>query len=444
MKKNAFTWLASLLLGAIPADLSAGDWPQWRGEKRDGIWREQGLIESFPEDGLARAWAFEVGPGYCGPTVAGDRVYLMDRGIDPAVEMERVLCVDRVTGEEVWSFAYPCVYEDVAYDLGPRASVTVADGRAFALGTMGHLHALDAASGEVMWKRHLIEEFSAEVPTWGVSAAPLVAHGRVIVQSGGTEGHSLIAIDAKTGAEVWRGPADLMTYSAPVIPPHAPDTVLVWAEQRLRALSIGTGEEIWSVEIPKTRPWAATVQSPVFNDRGDAFLLSDFNRGTRRFDQDGEGWKLTWHVQGKNERNTEGLHSLMGAPVWLDDHFYGVDSYGVFRCLRAEDSGRVWESEAVVPQGRWATAFAVRQGMDGGRVWIVNEVGELILADLSPSGYRELDRTQLIEPTQELRQREHPIVWSHPAFAHRHIYARNDRELIAISLADDGPNAPRR
>ena len=86
------------------------------------------------------------------------------------------------------------------------------------------------------------------------------------------------------------------------------------------------------------------------------------------------------------------------------------------------------------------SAFIIRQGEDGNRVWILNEVGELILADLGPGGFDEIDRTRLIELTQEIRQRDYLIVWSHPAFAHRHLYARNDRELIAVSLADDGVN----
>ncbi|MEM7012212.1 MAG: hypothetical protein AAF585_12075, partial [Verrucomicrobiota bacterium] len=92
------------------------------------------------------------------------------------------------------------------------------------------------------------------------------------------------------------------------------------------------------------------------------------------------------------------------------------------------------------PEARWATAFLVRQGEEANRVWIINELGELLLADLTPTGYHEIDQTQLIEPTQEVRQRDYRTVWSHPAFAHRHIFARNDRELIAVSVADDGVN----
>ncbi len=430
----------TILLALCTTSLHADTWPQWRGEKRDGIWRETGLIDSFPEGGLKKAWSVPIGPGYCGPTVTKNRIYLMDRGLDPEIEEERILCFDRHTGDTFWTVSYPRVYEGVSYDVGPRASITVSDGIAYALGTMGDLHAIDALSGEILWNRNLVEEFNAEIPTWGVSAAPLVSDGRVIVQSGGSEGPSALALDAITGEEIWRGPSDRMSYSAPVIPPNHPGEVLVWSDSLFQSLSIEDGEVLWSIDSPKVRAFVARVQSPIFNASGDSFLLSDFNDGTRRYQRSGKIWEEVWHVRGKNERNTEGLHSLMGAPVWIEDHFYGVDSYGTFRGLSASDSTRVWETDSVVPLTRWATVFPVRQAETGNRVWILNEIGELILTDLTPEGYTELGRTQLIEPTQEVRQREYLIMWSHPAFAHRHIYARNDKELIAVSLADDGVN----
>ncbi|MEM9280724.1 MAG: PQQ-binding-like beta-propeller repeat protein [Verrucomicrobiota bacterium] len=437
------TWFGLVAILVSAPKLQADTWPQWRGEQRDGIWRETGLIQSFPEDGLKRAWSVPVGPGYCGPTVTEDQVYLMDRGLDPEVEVERILCLDRLTGEPAWTFSYPCVYENVSYDAGPRASVTITEGIAYALGTMGHLHAIDAATGQVLWQRHLVDDFQAEVPTWGVSAAPLVIESRVIIQAGGPEGPSAIALDTKTGTEVWRGPADRMSYSAPTATPGDPASVIIWSDSKLASFAVEDGEVLWSMDSPKVKSFAARVQSPVFSRDGNSFILSDFNDGTRLFQRDGQEWSEVWHIRGKNERYTEGLHALKSAPVWIGDHFYGVDSYGTFLGLKVTDSARVWENDTVVPLTRWATAFIVRQGEEGNRVWILNEIGELILADLTPEGFGEIDRTQLIEPTQEVRQRDYLIVWSHPAFAHRHLYARNDRELIAVCVAEDGVNGSR-
>lgn len=434
----ALLW-ASLTFLFVSSSL-ANTWPQWRGEHRDGIWREEGVITSFPEGGLKRSWSVPIGSGYCGPTVTENRVYVMDRGLTPEANVERILCFDRENGEAVWTFSYPCLYEGVSYDAGPRASVNVVAGIAYALGTMGHLHALDASNGEVIWTRNLVDEFETEVPTWGVSAAPLILNGRLFVQAGGANGPSCLALDAKTGEELWRGPADRMSYSAPVSPPPDEGSVLVWSDSMLQSFQVETGEVLWSIDSPKVKAFVARVQSPVFNAKGDSFLLSDFNDGTKRFVRDGPQWREIWHVRGKNERNTEGLHSLMSAPAWIGEHFYGVDSYGTFRGLRASDSSRVWETDSVVPLTRWSTAFFVREGEESSRVWILNEVGELILADLTPETFREIDRTQLIAPTQEVKQRDYPIVWSHPAFAHRHIYARNDEELIAVCVSAEGVN----
>ncbi|MEO5957993.1 MAG: PQQ-binding-like beta-propeller repeat protein [Opitutaceae bacterium] len=163
-----FSFLAlalAALLSAAP--LRADDWPQWRGPTRDGVWRETGLVEKFSAPELKPVWTAAIGPGYSGPTVAGDRVFLMDRVNTP--EQERVHCFDRVTGKPLWTHAYPCAYRDVDYRLGPRASITIADGRAFSLGTMGLARAFDAATGRILWARDLAKDYSATVNMWGDS-----------------------------------------------------------------------------------------------------------------------------------------------------------------------------------------------------------------------------------------------------------------------------------
>ena len=115
-----------------------------------------------------------------------------------------------------------------------------------------------------------------------------------------------------------------------------------------------------------------------------------------------------------------------------DGHIYGVCSYGQFRCLKVTTGERVWESFKPVSgtSGRWANAFLVKHQ---DRFFIHNETGELIIAKLSPKGYEEVSRTKLIEPTGKAQGRS--IVWSHPAFANRSIYLRNDSEIRCYSLA---------
>ena len=127
------------------------------------------------------------------------------------------------------------------------------------------------------------------------------------------------------------------------------------------------------------------------------------------------------------------MHSTISTPVIIDEHIYGVDSYGELRCLRVSDGGRVWEDTSAVPRDRWATIHFVR---NGGEVWMFNERGELILGTLSPDGFAELSRGKLIEPTvDQLKRGGKGVAWSHPAFAYRHVFIRNDKELRCIDLS---------
>jgi hypothetical protein len=114
------------------------------------------------------------------------------------------------------------------------------------------------------------------------------------------------------------------------------------------------------------------------------------------------------------------------------DYIYGVDSYGELRCLDARNGDRVWEDLRAVPKARWATIHMVR---NAGRVWMFNERGELLIARLSPQGFQEISRAKLIEPTTEQLGQRGGVCWSHPAYAYRHVFARNDRELVCASLA---------
>ena len=148
-----FFFCSSLAPGFVPAAVSpqdGEDWPQWRGPRRDGVWRETGIRETFADGHIPLRWTVPVGGGYSGPTVTGGRVFVMDRP-KKGIPSERVLCFDWKTGASLWTIRYACEYEGFSYEAGPRASVTVHDGFAYALGAAGHLHCIDAAKGTIVW-----------------------------------------------------------------------------------------------------------------------------------------------------------------------------------------------------------------------------------------------------------------------------------------------------
>ena len=164
-------------------------------------------------------------------------------------------------------------------------------------------------------------------------------------------------------------------------------------------------------------------------------LVSAFFNGSRLYRAGGGSSHLVWKGSSDSAVRPDGLHALMGAPVIDGDYIYGVCSYGQLRCLRVSTGERVWETQAVtVEKARNASAFIVRNGE---RYFINNDRGELIIARLSPGGYEEIDRTKLIVPTSKpgARRELGAVNWSHPAYAGRSIFARNDEEIVCASLA---------
>lgn len=420
--------LAALSLALVAGAAGSDDWPQWRGPSRDGVWKETGLIQKFSGPQLEAKWRVPVSNGYSGPTVSDNRVFLTDRLAEQ--QQERVLCFDARTGKPLWTHTYGAVYGGVGYPDGPRASVTVDEGRAYALGAVGHFHCLEAATGKLLWKHDLNEEYQIRMPIWGVSAAPLIEGDLVIMHIGGTNA-CLVAFDKQTGRERWRALPDKSSYSAPIVITQADKRVLVcWTGERVVGLDPQTGKLYWDQPFPPVN-MVISIASPVLEK--DRLFFSCFYDGALmlRLKQNELGVEKLWQRRGQNERNTDALHSIISTPMMMGDYIYGVDSYGELRCLDARTGDRIWEDLTAVPKARWATIHFVR---NGDRVWMFNERGELIIARLSPKGYEEISRAKLLEPTLGQLNQRGGVCWAHPAYAHQSIFARSDRELVCASL----------
>jgi outer membrane protein assembly factor BamB len=147
---------------------------------------------------------------------------------------------------------------------------------------------------------------------------------------------------------------------------------------------------------------------------------------------------IVWRteVASENAARTTHLHGIMSTPVFSGEHLYGACSYGEFRCLEAKTGERLWESLkpiALSEPTRWGNVFITQQA---DRYFLFTEKGDLVIANLSPQGYEEIDRAHVIEPDgADMRQRQ--IVWSHPAYARQCCFVRNDSEIICVSLSAD-------
>ncbi len=423
--------LVSMIWSSVgAAGLRADDWPQWRGPQRDGVWREDGLLDKFASDELKITWRQPISSGYSGPTVAGGRVFVTDRVVEPK-QIERVLAFDEKTGEPLWTHTYPCKYVGVGYTAGPRASVTVDEDRAYSLGAMGNLFCFDAATGKVLWSKDCNTAYKIRMPIWGIAAAPLIDGDLVIVQIGG-EGACLVAFDKKSGEERWRALDDNASYSAPIILEQAGKRVMVcWTGDSISGLDPQSGEVYWQHPF-KPAKMVINIATPVL-EKNRLFFTSFYDGSIMlELKTDELGVEPLWSRSGRDERHTDSLHSIISTPYLEGDYVYGVDSYGEFRCLDAKTGERIWESLEPTPKSRWSTIHMVRNGK---RMWMFNERGEIVIATLSPAGYAEISRAKLIEPTRVQLGQRGGVCWSHPAYADRHVFARNDEELVCASLA---------
>ena len=434
----------ALALAALATfSLRADDWPQWLGPQRDDVWREAGILEKFPAEGPKVRWRTPIGSGYTGPAVANGRVYVMDRQLAPGASnpsnpfargeipgSERVLCLNEADGKILWQHEYDCPYV-VSYPAGPRVTPTVNDGKVYTLGTEGNLICLDTEKGKLIWSHELTKDYKTKTPMWGFAGHPLIDGKKLICLVGG-EGSVAVAFDKDTGKELWRAlSAKEPGYCPPMIYDFAGKRqLIIWHPEAVSALDPETGKVIWSYPLTPSVRSGMTIPSP--RKSGDLLFLTSFYNGSLMLRVDSDKPSLVWQSKKVSEMDTDGLHSVMSTPVLENGCIYGSCSYGQFRCLKADTGRRLWETfEPTTGKSvRWGNAFLIKNGE---RYFLFNEKGDLIIARLTPEKYEEISRAHLLEATNNDPGRA--VVWSHPAFANHCIYARNDKEIVCVSLA---------
>ena len=445
-------FIISYCFGPYLEQCRSDDWPQWLGPTRDAIWRETGIIARFPENGPKLRWKSRIGSGYSGPSVSNGRVFVMDRieaTSDPAKAKllhegrapqninfvrrllpgkERVICLDEASGEQHWVYEYDCPYTTVAaYAIGPRTTPAVDGDRVYTLGAEGHLFCLGAKTGKVVWSRDFCRDYGLKVPEWGMAAHPLMDGEKLICMVGG-EGSNCVAFDKRTGRELWRAlDAKEPGYCPPVIYDIGGRRQLIaWNSDQINGLDPETGKAHWSLPFEAT--FAMAIGMPRFAD--NSLFVMAYNRKSARIQlaEDGLSASLAWRG------NTgSGVGGVLNTAFIENGHIFACGQGGRYICVNFATGERLWETFQPTAGGRrgsWANVFTVKQG---DRFFLANDIGDLVIARMNPEGYRETSRTHLIEPTHKVGSRM--VVWSHPAFANRSVYLRNDKEIRCYSLS---------
>jgi outer membrane protein assembly factor BamB len=424
--------LLSLLCWLPAFAFRADDWPQWRGLNRDGMWNETGIVRSIPPEGLTVRWRVPVGYGYSSPVVAAGRVYVTDARLTGKESQERLLCFEAASGNRLWDLTYDPGYPDWAFtpknEGRPTATPIVAGGKVYALGMLGHLYCLDAANGQVVWRKSL----SADYGEVSAFPSPLIEGELLILVISGKPNASILALDRNSGKEIWRALHEPRTNSSPIVVTAGGGKrqLILWTPVAVTSLDPATGKVYWRQAIKEWGDWV--VSTPVV-DR-DRLLVGGL---MMKLDADKPGASVVWPEPGADARR---VFSSTSTGVILGECVYSAMSTGHLVCLDAATGKRLWETDQVTHLG---SGSSIHITPNGDSAFLYSDRGDLIRARLTGKGYEELGRFKLLEPTYPYGARK--CAWAAPAYANGCVFARSDEELVCVSLAvkTKGASRPR-
>jgi len=388
---------------------ATGDWPQWRGPNRDGVSTETGLLADWPEGGPKVLWEQLTGEGFASVAVAKGRVYL----IFQQGKNEAVVCWNAETGKEHWRIEYECQYTN-DYGNGPRSTPSVEGDFVYTVGATGIMHCLkaytDQPKGEVVWTKDLMREFNAAIPKWGVSFSPLVEDGRIYIMPGGPDGNAFAALDARTGAILWKKHNDSASYSSPISATIlGQKQVLFFAGNRLVSVVPDSGEQRWDYPWPNEND--CNIATPiVLNDY--VFISSSYSRGCAmlKIEKDGEKWKP--NLVYKNSR----MRNHFSSSVRHQDYLYGFDDSNL-ACMDFRTGALMWK-ERGFDKGSVLIA--------DGRLIVYGANGQLALAKTNPQAYTEKARIAFSKAARSC--------WSVPVVANGRLYVRDQERLVCFEV----------
>lgn len=383
-------------------------WNQWRGPDRDGLLKSQApWPTSLAGDHLGETWRVPMGPSYSGPLVVEDRVFATET-VDK--QDERVRCLDRVTGKEIWSKSWPGSMK-VPFFAGAngswiRSTPASADGRLFVAGIRDLLVCLDAGTGEEIWRKDFPALMGSPIPQFGCVCSPLVDGEFVYMQAGG----ALHKLEQATGKSVWQSASDgtgknSSVFSSPVIQTVAGvRQLVVQGRTELMGIDLESGKLFWSKTVPAFR--GMSILTPTFFN--DQFLIANYqhpammmavNRSSDSFSVS-ESWKV------KTRGN-------MTTPVVIDGNAYLLLQNQRFACIDLQSGTEKWVSDKF---SKYASLIA-----NGDQILALTSDGELVLFKANPETFEVIDKRKVANNS-----------WAHLAVVGNQVFVRNIDGLIAM------------
>ena len=377
------------------------DWPQFRGINRDCIVTGFKAPKTWPAE-LTQVWKVTVGTGDATPVMVGKKIYLHTRqGGD-----EVILCLDAVTGKELWkdSYAAPAVTGPAGSHPGPRSTPAVANGKIVTFGVSGIVSCLDANSGKVIWRK---ENPANDVPQFFTGMSPLITDGLCIVHVGKKDNGTLLVLDLNTGNEKWKWSGDGPAYASPsIMKIEGKKHIIVQTEKNLISFDLSDGKILWQVATPVQQRFY-NCSSPCID--GQTIYYTGQGAGMKAIKVEKQGDQYLTKELWSNA--TTG--AKWNTPVLRDGFLFGFTDTRKVYCINSADGQTAWVDNAT--NSDFATL------VDCGNVLIgLPSTANLLVFKPDSKAYTE---------TAKYKVSETPI-YSFPIVAGSNVYIKDAESLI--------------
>lgn len=401
---------ASTTRPAEPLTLRPGDWPGFRGPRRDGIVTGLRIDPDWSKSPPRLLWRQRVGPAWSSIAVVDGHAFTQEqRG-----PREAVVCRDAASGAEIWVHEDAGRFEESMSGPGPRATPAFAEGRIYVQSAMGTLNCLDAATGRVLWSRDLRADAGAAMPMWAFCASPLIVGDEVVVFAGGEGKKGLLAYPLAGGPPRWTADAGQTGYASPqALELGGQQQVLIFTDQGLFSVDATTGQPRWQYATERRVGLPSALQACVVGP--DALILGNGAAfGTQRIELAEDGGHSP-----QRQWITPRMKPAFSDMVYHDGFVYGFDGT-VFCCIDAKTGQRRWR------EGRYGAGQLLLLA-DQGVMIVTSEDGQAILLRCNPEHSEELGRIRAVSGK----------AWNHPAIAGDRLFVRSDAEMACFQLAPE-------
>ncbi len=430
--------ICTLIAGtALAADKPGpNDWPQWRGQNRDGKSPETGLLKSWPKDGPTQLWtAKDLGTGFGTPSVAAGKIF----GMGSRGGKDGVWALNEADGKELW-FAPIDDVRSANQNNGPCSTPTYADGKVYAVSSNnGVVAKLDATTGKIEWQKSYVKDFGSSTPIWGFNDSVLVDGDLAICATSGSKG-ALTALKIASGDVAWStqlGKIDTQRggggYCSPIKATVAgvPMYVVVLDQSHgIIGVNVKTGEEMWSY---KKSSFGGTAQIPTPIVDGDKVWFStaydDKTAGAALLQLVPEGKDKFAVKELKTYKKSE-LTNHHGNMVLVDGHVYfgHGQNNGFPACVDIKTGEITWKADKYPPGAGASAAYSFADGM----LYIRYQNRMMTLVKPSPKEADNKVVSSFVLP--EANEKRYNQSWPHPVIANGKLYIRDQNLMYCYNV----------